>query len=53
MRLNVLPGDQGPGNAILLTLENEHDTEVFAGFGARMVTAVSCEPLAHLCESLL
>jgi len=39
LRLNVLPGGQGPGNAILLTLEHEHVTEVFAGFGAKMVRA--------------
>lgn len=39
LRLRVLPGEQGPGNAILLTLEHEHVTEVFAGFGAKMVRA--------------
>ncbi len=35
----VLPGEQGPGNAVLITLEHEHVTEVFAGFGAKMVRA--------------
>ena len=39
LTLQHLPGDQGPGNAILLTLEHEHVTEVFAGFGAKMVRA--------------
>jgi len=39
LRLHVLPGEQGPGNAVLLTLEHEHVTEVFAGFGARTVRA--------------
>lgn len=39
LRLLVLPGEQGPGNAVLLTLEHEHVTEVFAGFGAKMVRA--------------
>lgn len=39
LRLNVLPGERGPGNAILLTLEHEHVTEVFAGFGAKMLRA--------------
>ena len=35
----VLPGEQGPGNAVLITLEHEHVTEVFAAFGAKMVRA--------------
>lgn len=39
LRLQLLPGEQGPGNAVLLTLEHEHMTEVFAGFGAKMVRA--------------
>jgi RNA 3'-terminal phosphate cyclase (ATP) len=39
LRLEVLPHEQGPGNAVLLTLEHEHVTEVFAGFGAKMVRA--------------
>jgi RNA 3'-terminal phosphate cyclase (ATP) len=39
LQLHVLPGEQGPGNAVLLTLEHEHVTEVFAGFGAKMVRA--------------
>jgi len=34
-----LPGEQGPGNALLLTLEHEHTTEVFAGFGEKSVRA--------------
>lgn len=34
-----LPGEQGPGNALLLTLEHEHVTEVFTGFGEKSVRA--------------
>lgn len=37
--LRGLPGEQGPGNALLLTLEYEHVTEVFAGFGEKSVRA--------------
>jgi RNA 3'-terminal phosphate cyclase (ATP) len=39
LHLHRLPGEQGPGNAVLVTLEHEHVTEVFAGFGAKSVTA--------------
>jgi RNA 3'-terminal phosphate cyclase (ATP) len=35
----VLPAEQGPGNALLITLEYEHVTEVFAAFGEKMVRA--------------
>ncbi|MES2743638.1 MAG: RNA 3'-terminal phosphate cyclase [Pseudomonadota bacterium] len=34
-----LPAEHGPGNALLVTLEHEHVTEVFAGFGEKMVRA--------------
>ena len=34
-----LPGEQGPGNALLVTLEHEHSTEVFAGFGEKSLRA--------------
>lgn len=34
-----LPGEQGPGNVVLITLEHAHVTEVFAGFGAKAVKA--------------
>lgn len=34
-----LPSEQGPGNALLVTLEHEHTTEVFAGFGEKAVRA--------------
>jgi RNA 3'-terminal phosphate cyclase (ATP) len=34
-----LPGEQGPGNALLVTLEHEHTTEVFAAFGEKTVRA--------------
>jgi len=38
-RLHVreLPRDQGPGNALLLTLEHEHVTEVFSAFGEKTI----------------
>ena len=39
LRLRGLPGEQGPGNVLLLTLEHEHVTEVFAAFGEKSVTA--------------
>lgn len=39
LRMHRLPGEQGPGNAVLITLEHEHVTEVFAGFGAKTVKA--------------
>jgi RNA 3'-terminal phosphate cyclase (ATP) len=34
-----LPGEQGPGNALLVTLEHENVTEVFVGFGEKSVRA--------------
>jgi RNA 3'-terminal phosphate cyclase (ATP) len=39
LRMRGLPADQGPGNALLLTLEYEHATEVFCAFGEKMVRA--------------
>jgi RNA 3'-terminal phosphate cyclase (ATP) len=39
LRMHRLPGEQGPGNAVLITLEYEHVVEVFAGFGAKAVRA--------------
>lgn len=39
LRLRGLSNDQGPGNALLITLSHEHVTEVFAGFGEKGVTA--------------
>jgi RNA 3'-terminal phosphate cyclase (ATP) len=35
----ILPSDQGPGNALLLTFEHEHVTEVFTAFGEKSVSA--------------
>lgn len=32
-----LPADQGPGNALMLTLEQRHVTEVFCAFGEKSV----------------
>jgi RNA 3'-terminal phosphate cyclase (ATP) len=34
-----LPDEQGPGNALMLTLEYEHTTEVFTAFGEKSVSA--------------
>lgn len=34
-----LSHDQGPGNALLLTLEHQHVTDVFCAFGEKMVRA--------------
>lgn len=34
-----LPQDQGPGNALLITLEQQHVTEMFCAFGEKAVTA--------------
>jgi RNA 3'-terminal phosphate cyclase (ATP) len=34
-----LPVDQGPGNALMITLESEHVTEVFTALGEKMVRA--------------
>ncbi len=34
-----LPGEQGPGNALLVTLEYEHVTEVVTAFGEKSVRA--------------
>jgi RNA 3'-terminal phosphate cyclase (ATP) len=39
LRQCVLPADQGPGNALLITLEYQHVTEVFTAFGEKMVRA--------------
>lgn len=37
LRMRGLPGEQGPGNALLITLGHEHVTEVFAAFGEKSV----------------
>jgi RNA 3'-terminal phosphate cyclase (ATP) len=39
LRLRGLPAEQGPGNVLLLTLEHEHVTEVFASFGEKSLLA--------------
>jgi len=39
LHLHRLPAEQGPGNAVLVTLEYEHVSEVCAGFGAKSVPA--------------
>ena len=37
--LQALPNDAGPGNAVTITLEHEHVTEVFTGFGEKGLPA--------------
>lgn len=37
LAIRGLPHDQGPGNALLITLESQHVTEVFCAFGEKMV----------------
>lgn len=37
--LRGLANDQGPGNALLVTLEHDQVTEVFSGFGEKGITA--------------
>lgn len=39
LRVCNLPADQGPGNALLITLEHEHITEVFSAFGEKTIRA--------------
>ena len=39
LRLRGLPAEQGPGNVLLLTLEHEYVTEVFASFGEKSLLA--------------
>jgi RNA 3'-terminal phosphate cyclase (ATP) len=35
LKIRGVPGDMGPGNVLMVTLEYEHVTEVFTGFGER------------------
>ena len=39
LHLRGLANDQGPGNALTITIAHEHVTEVFTGFGERGVRA--------------
>jgi RNA 3'-terminal phosphate cyclase (ATP) len=39
LHVRELPGEQGPGNALLVTLEYEHVTEVVTAFGAKSLRA--------------
>jgi RNA 3'-terminal phosphate cyclase (ATP) len=39
LHLRGLPNDAGPGNAVTITLEHEHVTEVLTGFGEKGVPA--------------
>jgi RNA 3'-terminal phosphate cyclase (ATP) len=41
LRMCGLPVDQGPGNAVLITLEHEHVTEVFSAIGEKRRPAES------------
>jgi RNA 3'-terminal phosphate cyclase (ATP) len=56
LKVRGVPGEMGPGNVLSVTLEHEHVTEVFTGFGERGLSAESvakrtvhevCEYLAH------
>jgi RNA 3'-terminal phosphate cyclase (ATP) len=47
LRVVQLPPSQGPGNVLLATLEHEHVTAVFAGFGEKSITA------EHVARALL
>jgi RNA 3'-terminal phosphate cyclase (ATP) len=44
--LRALPNDVGPGNAVTVTLEHEHVTEVFTGFGEKGVRAEAVAEIA-------
>lgn len=39
LQVRGLPSDQGPGNALLITLDHEHVTEMFCAFGEKAVRA--------------
>ena len=41
LRIRGLSGEFGPGNALTVTVEHEHITEVFTGFGEKGVSAES------------
>jgi RNA 3'-terminal phosphate cyclase (ATP) len=41
LRIRGLSGEFGPGNALTITVEHEHITEVFTGFGEKGVAAES------------
>jgi RNA 3'-terminal phosphate cyclase (ATP) len=44
--LRGLPNDMGPGNAVTVTLEHEHVTEVFTGFGEKGMRAETVGEIA-------
>ena len=39
LRIRTLPDNQGPGNVLLLTLEQEHVTEVFSALGEKSLSS--------------
>jgi RNA 3'-terminal phosphate cyclase (ATP) len=41
LHIQGMPGEFGPGNALTLTVEHEHVTEVFSGFGEKGISAES------------
>ena len=55
LRIRGIPGEMGPGNALMLTLEYEQLTEVFTSFGAlgRSAESVAEEAANEACEYLL
>lgn len=50
LQLRELGAAEGPGNALLVTLEHDHVTEIFAGFGVKSVAAeaVAAKVLAEV-----
>jgi RNA 3'-terminal phosphate cyclase (ATP) len=48
LKILQLSADQGPGNVLMLTIESEHVTEVFTGFGQK---GLSAEAVAHAAAS--
>ena len=54
LHLRALPNDMGPGNAVTITVEHQHVTEVFTGFGEKRIRAetvaesAAAEALAYL-----
>jgi RNA 3'-terminal phosphate cyclase (ATP) len=57
LHLRALPNDMGPGNAVTITVEHEHVTEVFTGFGEKgmpaeeVATQAATEAAAYLAAS--
>jgi RNA 3'-terminal phosphate cyclase (ATP) len=46
LHVRGLPNDAGPGNAVTISIEHEHVTEVFTGFGEKGIRAEAVAELA-------